>query len=95
MELADWLDDYVYKLPWGVYWASVNHAVFFTAVAEVTGRLRLAYEMIERSAFCDALTGLYNRRAFYHGGKELQRSRRYGYPLTVCYIDVDHFKPGQ
>ena len=53
--VADWLDDYVYKLPWGVYWASVNHAVFFLAVAEVTGRLRLAYEMIERSAFCDAL----------------------------------------
>lgn len=91
--LADWLDDYVYKLPWGVYWASVNHAVFFLAVAEVTGRLRLAYEMIERSAFCDALTGLYNRRAFFTmAEKELQRSRRYGHPLTVCYIDVDHFK---
>ena len=91
--VADWLDDYVYKLPWGVYWASVNHAVFFLAVAEVTGRLRLAYEMIERSAFCDALTGLYNRRAFFTmAEKELQHSRRYGHPLTVCYIDVDHFK---
>nr|WP_320147772.1 GGDEF domain-containing protein [uncultured Anaeromusa sp.] len=91
--MADWLDDYVYKLPWGVYWASVNHAIFFLAVAEVTGRLRLAYQMIERSAFYDALTGLYNRRAFFTmAEKEIQRSRRYGHSLTVCYIDVDHFK---
>lgn len=91
--LADWLDDYVYKLPWGVYWASLNHAVFFLAAAEVTGRLRLAYQMVERSAFCDALTGVYNRRAFFTmAEKEVQRSRRYGHSLTVCYIDVDHFK---
>jgi diguanylate cyclase (GGDEF)-like protein len=48
----------------------------------------------ERSlARTDELTRVANRRAFYEQtSSELDRSRRYGHPFTVAYIDLDDFK---
>jgi diguanylate cyclase (GGDEF)-like protein len=44
-------------------------------------------------AITDALTGLGNRRRFLDlAERELQRTRRYGRPVAVIMIDVDHFK---
>jgi diguanylate cyclase (GGDEF)-like protein/hemerythrin-like metal-binding protein len=46
-----------------------------------------------RQADTDPLTGVFNRAGF--GGvfaSELERSRRYGQPLSVVMIDLDHFK---
>ena len=41
----------------------------------------------------DPLTGLLNRRAFMDmAAAELLRSRRFGKPLTVAYLDIDNFK---
>lgn len=41
----------------------------------------------------DALTGLPNRRALtHHLREELHRSARYGTPLSLLLIDVDHLK---
>lgn len=41
----------------------------------------------------DALTGLYNERHFYQlMEREFDRAARYNVPLTVLFIDVDHFK---
>lgn len=41
----------------------------------------------------DGLTGLFNRRHFDDAlRREWQRCRRDGHPLTLLYIDVDHFK---
>lgn len=41
----------------------------------------------------DALTGLYNRRAFYSRGSHAFRAaRQAGEPFTVLMIDLDHFK---
>ena len=41
----------------------------------------------------DALTGLANRAAFFEAvEQEIARSRRYGRPFTVAYLDGDHFK---
>ena len=41
----------------------------------------------------DPLTGLYNRRFLDTVfGPELDRSRRHGYPLSVVFFDLDHFK---
>jgi two-component system, sensor histidine kinase LadS len=61
--------------------------IFFTwAVAR-----RLAQEQIY--AYTDYLTGLANRRSFFHQGDiEFDRARRYGRPLSVLMVDVDHFK---
>lgn len=41
----------------------------------------------------DALTGLYNRAFFEERlGEELLRARRYGHPLALAMLDLDHFK---
>ncbi len=46
-----------------------------------------------RQADTDPLTGVLNRLGFEAVlGKELERSRRYGQPLSVVMLDLDHFK---
>ena len=48
---------------------------------------------MQKLATLDPLTGLYNRRAFLEMGRhEASRAQRYGYPLAVLMIDLDHFK---
>jgi diguanylate cyclase (GGDEF)-like protein len=47
----------------------------------------------ERMAVTDALTGLYNYRYFHERlHSEMARSARYGHPLSLVMIDLDHFK---
>jgi len=51
------------------------------------------FEKLEQMAVVDTLTGLYSRRHFSDlGGKEIERARRYGSPLSLLMIDLDHFK---
>jgi diguanylate cyclase (GGDEF)-like protein len=51
------------------------------------------YEEVERLSLTDPLTGLGNRRAFdQHLEHEVDRAKRYGYPLSLALIDIDHFK---
>ena len=53
---------------------------------------RLFGEM-EHAAATDSLTGLYNRRYFSDlAERELERSRRHQYPLSVMLMDMDDFK---
>ncbi|MDR2744023.1 MAG: GGDEF domain-containing protein [Desulfovibrio sp.] len=41
----------------------------------------------------DALTGVYNRRHFDRRlEEEFSRFKRYGYPLSLLMVDIDHFK---
>jgi diguanylate cyclase (GGDEF)-like protein len=48
---------------------------------------------LKRSAATDSLTGLYNRRLFdEHLARELNRSRRYEYPMTLVLFDLRNFK---
>ena len=55
--------------------------------------LTQACEMLQVQANTDVLTGLSNRRFFLDAlANELDRSRRYGHPLSVALIDIDHFK---
>lgn len=63
--------------------------------AVVAGSLELAwsYEEVDRRSRTDPLTGLYNR---LHFGEQLQASLsaadRYGQPVSLVLVDVDHFK---
>ncbi|HTY04564.1 MAG TPA: sensor domain-containing diguanylate cyclase [Rhodocyclaceae bacterium] len=48
---------------------------------------------LERQAHTDSLTGLLNRRHFLTlAEKELSRAERYGGPVAVLMMDIDHFK---
>jgi diguanylate cyclase (GGDEF)-like protein len=59
----------------------------------VNRRLEGAHEEVRRLAITDAQTGCHNRRFFDEvERRELERHRRYGTPLSVVFIDVNHFK---
>ena len=47
----------------------------------------------QQLARTDALTGIDNRRYLLEvGARELSRARRFGHPLSVLMLDIDHFK---
>ncbi len=59
---------------------------------EIARRKELEDEL-RQLANTDALTGACNRRHFVEVcDKELQRARRYGRPLSLLMMDIDHFK---
>ncbi len=59
---------------------------------EIARRTEVEYELI-RLATVDALTGLPNRRHFLdRAERELNRAQRRDIPLSVIYLDIDHFK---
>lgn len=62
-------------------------------VADRTQKLEMLVDEVKRLSLMDALTGCYNRRALDERlPSELERSLRYSRPLSVVFVDVDHFK---
>ena len=55
--------------------------------------LEEANRLLAQNANCDPLTGIYNRR-FLEGflEREIARAQRFKRPLSILFIDVDHFK---
>ena len=50
-------------------------------------------QKLQEHAEKDWLTGIWNRRKWMNLAKtELKRAKRYGRPLTIAYLDIDHFK---
>jgi diguanylate cyclase (GGDEF)-like protein/PAS domain S-box-containing protein len=65
--------------------------VVFIAI-DITERVSL-YQETQRLATQDPLTGCFNRRHFMILAKqELQRVARYGRPVSLIMVDIDHFK---
>jgi diguanylate cyclase (GGDEF)-like protein len=55
--------------------------------------LAAAHEEVKRLAITDPLTGCHNRRFFDEiERREIQRHRRYASPMSVMFVDVNHFK---
>jgi PleD family two-component response regulator len=62
-------------------------------VQERTKELRRANAELEMLALRDGLTGLYNHRFFQEAlATELVRATRYETPVSLIFLDVDHFK---
>jgi diguanylate cyclase (GGDEF)-like protein len=74
-------------------WAFFSRLVFFLLVASILARLKQTLAHSRELSLTDDLTQALNTRAFFEIlEKELQRSHRYGRPLTVVYLDLDNFK---
>ncbi|MCF8144352.1 MAG: diguanylate cyclase [Deltaproteobacteria bacterium] len=55
--------------------------------------LKDANDAIRMLSITDTMTGCYNRTYMdAHLPHELQRARRYGHPISVLMVDIDHFK---
>lgn len=67
-----------------------------TAIAEAKHQLDRTLDQaldLEETSQRDSLTGLYNRKFFDEQvTQEILSSRRYGWPLALAMIDIDHFK---
>ncbi|MCH8146937.1 MAG: diguanylate cyclase, partial [Planctomycetes bacterium] len=56
-------------------------------------RMSCMHEQLRAAAVTDGLTGLYNHDHFNRLlESEMERSRRYGNPLALIMVDMDHFK---
>ena len=93
-----WLDapDTARFAPTGLH-AFYLSAYTFTLLLVAIGVLLMASERLraefEHLARHDGLTGALTRRALLEGGeRELQRWQRYGRPLSLLLLDIDHFK---
>jgi diguanylate cyclase (GGDEF)-like protein/PAS domain S-box-containing protein len=50
-------------------------------------------ESLRQATYCDHLTGLFNRRAFFEAGDmELARRKKAVRPVSLLILDADHFK---
>ena len=70
-----------------------NATTVLSVVAILLAHRDEAARELERLAMVDGLTGVFNRRAWLaKAGTALVLSVRYGHPLAVVMIDLDHFK---
>ena len=54
---------------------------------------RAAAEEHRKATTCDHLTGIANRRTFFESAElEFERWKRAPRPLSLLYLDIDHFK---
>jgi diguanylate cyclase (GGDEF)-like protein len=78
---------------WLISWNATINFGFFVITSYLLSNLKLAYEREKRLARIDSLTGAANHRHFLELLQiEIDRCRRYNYPLTIAYMDVDNFK---
>jgi len=64
-----------------------------TRLKKTEFELKHAQAELRRLALTDELTGIPNRRHFFPQFEtELARAERYGYPLCLAILDLDHFK---
>jgi diguanylate cyclase (GGDEF)-like protein len=78
-------------------WLSVIAGAVIALWFEAFGRHAVERSEMERRlevlATTDPLTGILNRRACLERGKALsEAAKRYGHPMTVMMLDIDHFK---
>ena len=77
--------------------ALAMHVLVFEDMTDALRRahreLAQAHQEVKRLVITDPLTGCHNRRFFEEiERREIQRHRRYGAPLSVVFVDVNHFK---
>jgi two-component system cell cycle response regulator len=64
-----------------------------SAIVSQAGRSFQTGDLTTALAFVDSLTGLYNQRFLDTTLRsEISRANRYGTPVSVIFIDLDHFK---
>jgi len=82
-------------LPWGLAFAMLSAlaAAFYGRSRQAIAALRASENRFKEMSITDELTGLYNSRHFFNRLKaEIERTDRYGHPLSLLMLDLDNFK---
>jgi diguanylate cyclase (GGDEF)-like protein len=67
--------------------------IVFLFAAGLVHVLKNALEDQKQIARTDVLTGMSNRMSFFEvAEREMSRARRFNYPLSIIYMDIDNFK---
>jgi len=83
----------LYSAAWIHAWNSLARLASFVIGVFLLCALRVALDNERRLARRDRLTDIANRNAFFEtAAGEIARSRRHHRPLTLAYLDLDHFK---
>jgi diguanylate cyclase (GGDEF)-like protein len=91
----DLADPALDKLGYGSFdWATqVSRLVLLGVATMLAAAIVLRSQRLRRQSRSDRLTGLPNRSFFDERVQaELSRARRYGEPVSLAMIDIDHFK---
>ncbi len=87
------LSDYRYHTLLLAIWSGGMRFAVFCIVLGLMAKVRSLLMRLNEQATTDDLTGLANRRAAHEAiAREIERTRRFGHPLTLAYLDIDRFK---
>jgi diguanylate cyclase (GGDEF)-like protein len=90
---GDLASDREFSSTWIPWINGLVHAVMYLLVATLAAELQGLLQREHDRATRDELTGLLNRRYFLEAGQlEIARAIRHRHPLTVIFLDLDHFK---
>ena len=90
---ADLMGSINYPHPFIPYWNASLMLGFFLIVTYLLYRLEKTLASEQYLARTDSLTGAMNGRYFNElAVSEIERVRRYKHPMTIAFLDVDHFK---
>lgn len=82
-----------YSHPGIAYWNGTVRLIFFLIIVYLLASFHERWKLERSAAQTDHLTGALNNRAFYEtAAAELERSRRFSYPFSLAYVDLDDFK---
>jgi len=69
-----------------------EEAAYCLIIRDISDKREIS-ENLRQATYCDYLTGLLNRRAFFEAGeRELLRRHKVPRPLALLMLDADHFK---
>ncbi len=78
---------------YGIYLAAHSRSTHVDLERAYSAHLEELSQRLRNMAYRDSLTGLFNHRYFYEQlSHEVERSVRYGQPLTLLLMDMDNFK---
>lgn len=73
--------------------AEDNFSDLIDSVQDLLEKMAAQYQAVCQDAITDVLTSLHNRRYFDRRlGEAVVGAQRYGHPLSLVFLDIDHFK---
>lgn len=87
-----WGSSLISPLPGRIGDGGVEEAAYCMIIRDISDKRDIS-ENLRQATYCDHLTGLANRRAFFEAAElELARRQQSRRPLALLMVDADHFK---